>query len=147
MKIAFACDHKGFILKEAIISHIRELGHTVVDCGTDSAERVDYPIYGEKAGRLVASGECDLGVLVCGTGVGISLAANRVKGIRAVCCSDPYTAQLSRNHNNSNILSIGAMVVGEGLALKIVDAYLDAQFMGGRHAERLKMIDEIETRN
>ena len=143
MKIAFACDHKGFILKEAIVSHIRELGHTVVDCGTDSTARVDYPVYGEKAARLVASGECDLGILVCGTGIGISLAANRVKGIRAICCSDPYTAQLGRNHNNSNMLAIGAMVVGEGLALKIVDAYLDAQFMGGRHAERLKMIEAI----
>ncbi len=144
MKIAFGCDHKGFALKGAILNHLKELGHEVIDLGTYDTASVDYPIYGEKVGRMVASGECERGVLVCGTGYGISLAANHVRGIRAVCCSDVYTATLTRSHNDVNVLSMGAMVVGEGLALLILDAFLKTPFLGGRHAERLKMIEDMD---
>lgn len=143
MRIAFGCDHRGYILKQGIIAHLQALGHEVIDCGTSSVERTDYPIYGERVGRMVAGGQCDIGVLVCGTGYGISLAAGRVTGIRAVCCSDPYTARLTRSHNNANVISLGSMVVGEGLALQILDAFFAATFEGGRHAQRLEMIDAI----
>ena len=147
MKIVFGCDNRGYTLKNAIISHLKELGHEVIDVGTDSAERVDYPAYGEKVARLVADGTGDLGVLVCGTGFGISLAANQVKGIRAVNCSDTYTARLSRMHNDANIVSIGSMVVGEGLALDIIDEFLTHSFIGGRHTRRVAMIKEIRERS
>ena len=144
VKIAIGCDHKGFLRKDAVVRHLISAGHEVTDAGTDSAQSVDYPVYGERVGRLVASGECDMGVVLCGTGYGISLAAGRVKGVRAVCCSDVYTARLTRNHNNANVLAMGAMVVGEGLALQILDAFLSEGFLGGRHAERLKMIEAIQ---
>ena len=144
MRIAFGCDHKGYILKSSIIALIRSLGHDVVDFGTDSEESVNYPVYGEKVGRAVSRGECDFGVLICGTGYGISLAASRVRGIRAVNCSDTYTARLTRMHNNANVLSIGSMVVGEGIAKDIVETFLTTGFDGGRHAVRLQMVDEIE---
>ena len=143
MKVAFGCDHKGFILKNALIRHIKAMGHEIVDFGTDSEESVDYPEYGEKVGRAVASGECELGVLVCGTGYGISLAASKVKGIRAVNCSDLYTATLTRKHNNANVISLGSMVVGEGIACQLVEAFLTTEFEGGRHSKRLQMVDEI----
>lgn len=144
MKIAFGCDHKGYILKKAVVNHLKALGHEVVDFGCDSEESVNYPIYGEKVGRAVSSGECDFGVLICGTGFGISLAASKVKGIRAVNCSDAYTARLTRMHNNANVISIGAMVVGEGLALTLVETFLSTSFEGGRHSLRLEMVDKIE---
>ena len=144
MKIAFGCDHKGYILKEAVIKHIKDMGHDVVDFGCDTEESVHYPIYGEKVGRAVSKGECDFGVLICGTGFGISLAASRVKGIRAVNCSDIYTARLTRMHNNANVISIGSMVVGEGLALDLVETFLSTSFEGGRHALRPEMIENIE---
>lgn len=147
MKIAFGCDHRGYILKEAILAHLRENGHEVVDMGTDSTERVDYPVYGERVGRAVASGECALGIVVCGTGFGISLAAGSVKGVRAICCSDAYTARLTREHNNANVLALGSMVVGEGLALTLIDTFVNAKFEGGRHQRRLDMLDEIRARN
>lgn len=144
MKIAFGCDHRGFLLKRAVVDYITSLGHEVVDLGTDSEAKTDYPIYGEKVGRAVSSGECELGVVICGTGFGISLAAGKVKGIRAVNCSDTYTAKLTRMHNNANVLSLGAMVVGEGLALEIVGAFLSTAFEGGRHSRRLEMIENIK---
>ena len=144
MRIAFGCDHKGYILKSSIIALIRSLGHDVVDFGTDSEESVNYPVYGEKVGRAVSRGECDFGVLICGTGFGISLAANKVRGIRAVNCSDTYTARLTRQHNNANVISIGSMVVGEGLARQLVEIFLGTSFEGGRHALRLEMVDNIE---
>ena len=112
--------------------------------GCFSTEQVDYPVVGELAARRVASGECELGVIVCGTGIGISLAANRVKGVRAAACSEPYSAEMARRHNNVNIISFGARVVGEGVACAIVDAFLNARFEGGRHAQRLEMIEEIQ---
>ncbi len=144
MKIAVGSDHGGFELKKAVIAHLEKQGYECVDFGCHSPERCDYPVYGEKAARAVASGECELGVLICGTGIGISLAANRVKGIRAAVCSEPYSAKLTREHNNANIIAFGARVVGEGTAMMIVDAFLNAQFQGGRHAERVAMLDEIK---
>ena len=144
MKIAVGSDHGGFELKKAVIAHLEKQGYECVDFGCHSPERCDYPVYGEKAARAVASGECELGVLICGTGIGISLAANRVKGIRAAVCSEPYSAKLTREHNNANINAFGARVVGEGTAMMIVDAFLNAQFQGGRHAKRVAMLDEIK---
>ena len=143
MKVAFACDHAGFALKEAVIAHLKEMGHEVVDFGCYTPERVDYPVQGEKAARAVASGECALGVLICGTGIGISLAANRVHGIRAAVCSESYSAELTRRHNDANMIAFGARVVGEGTACAILDAFFGAKFEGGRHAQRVSMLDEI----
>ena len=144
MKVAFACDHAGFVLKEAVVAHLKEMGHDVVDFGCCTPERVDYPEQGEKAARAVASGECQLGVLICGTGIGISLAANRVRGIRAAVCSESYSAELTRRHNDANMIAFGARVVGEGTACAILDAFFGAQFEGGRHAQRVAMLDEIK---
>lgn len=144
MKIAIGNDHVGLLLKPAIKDYVSELGYQVIDVGTNSAERTDYPIYGEKVGKLVASGQADLGIVICGTGVGISLAANKVNGIRAVVCSDPYTAKLSREHNNTNILAFGSRVIGTELAKMIVKEWLGTKFIGGRHARRVAMLSDIE---
>ncbi len=143
MKIAIGNDHVAVELKNIISEHLRAKGHEVVNFGTDSTDRFDYPISGYKVGCAVASGECDLGVLICGTGVGISLAANKVPGVRAVVCSEPYSAKLSREHNNTNIVAFGARVVGSELAKMIVDEWLDAELEGGRHQRRIDMIAEI----
>ena len=143
MKVAFGCDHAGYALKEAVVAHLKEMGHEVVDFGCYTPERVDYPAQGEKAARAVASGECQLGVLICGTGIGISLAANRVRGIRAAVCSESYSAELTRRHNDANMIAFGARVVGEGTACAILDAFFGALFEGGRHAQRVAMLDDI----
>lgn len=144
MKIAIGNDRVAVELKNIIKEHLEERGYEVVDFGTNSTERFDYPISGYKVGCAVAAGECDLGVLICGTGVGISLAANAVEGVRAVVCSEPYSAKLSREHNNTNIVAFGARVVGSELAKMIVDEWLDAKFEGGRHQRRIDMIAEIK---
>lgn len=144
MRIGIGNDHVALELKNVIKEHLEELGHEVVDFGTNSPERFDYPIAGYRVGRAVASGEVDLGVLMCGTGVGISLAANKVHGVRACVCSEPYSARLSREHNNTNVLAFGARVVGTELAKMIVDEWLAASFEGGRHARRVAMLEEIE---
>ena len=144
MKIAIGNDHSAVELKHIIMEHLKEKGYEVLNLGTDSEESCDYPVYGEKVGRAVTSGQADLGIAICGTGVGISLAANKVKGIRACVCSEPYTAKLSRMHNNSNVLAFGARVVGSELAKMIVDEWLNAEFEGGRHQRRVDMIMEIE---
>ncbi len=144
MKIAIGNDHVAVKMKNHIIQYLENKGYTVVNFGTDSAERTDYPIYGERVARAVASGDCDLGVLICGTGIGISLAANKVKGIRAAVCSEPYSARLTRQHNNANIIAFGARVVGEAMAEMIVDEFLNAKFEGGRHQARIDMLSAIE---
>jgi len=144
MKIAIGNDHVAVEMKREIAEYLISLGHEVINVGTDSHERCDYPVYGEKVGRAVADGICDLGIAICGTGVGISLAANRVKGIRAVVCSEPYSAALSKQHNNTNVLCFGARVIGIELAKLIVSSWLDAEFEGGRHAARVAMLDEIK---
>ena len=142
MKIAIGNDHVAVDLKEAISAHLAAKGYEIINMGTDSSQRCDYPIYGKKVAMEIISGSADLGILLCGTGVGISLAANKIKGIRAVVCSEPYTAKLSREHNNTNILAMGARVVGVDLAKMIVDAWLEAKFEGERHLTRINMIEE-----
>ncbi|MEK3991629.1 ribose 5-phosphate isomerase B [Robertmurraya sp. FSL R5-0851] len=144
MKIAIATDHVGIELKPIIIDYLNELGHEVVDFGPQSTERTDYPLYGKKVAVEVIEKRVDAGILICGTGVGISISANKVKGIRAVVCSEPYTAKLSKEHNNTNILAFGSRVIGSELAKMIVKAWLEAEFEGGRHANRVNMISEIE---
>ena len=143
MRIAIGNDHTAVDLKNTIVDYLTELGYDVINLGTDSRESCDYPVYGEKVGRAVADGQADLGIAICGTGVGISLAANKVKGVRACVCSEPYTAKLSRMHNNSNVLAFGARVVGDELAKMIVKEWLDAEFEGGRHQRRVDMLDEM----
>ena len=146
MKIAIGNDHTAVDMKNHIKKYLEDKGYDIVNYGTDTSDSVDYPIYGEKVAKAVASGECNLGILICGTGIGISLAANKVKGIRAVVCSEPYSARLSRQHNNTNILAFGARVIGIELAKMIITEWLDAEFEGGRHATRVGMIMDIETR-
>ena len=144
MKIAIGNDHVAVEMKREITEYLQSLGHEVINYGTDSSDRCDYPVYGEKVARAVVGGEAERGILICGTGVGISLAANRVRGIRAVVCSEPYSAALSRQHNNTNILAFGARVIGIELAKLIVKSWLDAEFEGGRHLTRVQMLDEIK---
>ena len=147
MKIGIGNDHSALELKAEIIELLKERGHEGVDYGTNSPESCDYPVYGEKVGRAVASGEVERGILICGTGLGISLAANKVKGVRAAVCSEPFTAKMSRAHNNCNILAFGARVVGAELAKMIVETWLDTEFEGGRHQRRVDMLMDIENRN
>ena len=142
--LALGSDHVGIELKDVIKKMLDEKGIEYKDYGCYSTERTNYPIYGQKVAKAIVSGECEKGLLFCGTGVGISLAANKVHGIRAVVCSDCYTAVLSRQHNNSNILALGSRVVGIDLAKMIVEHWLSAEFEGGRHADRIEMLKEIE---
>ena len=144
MKIAMGNDHAAVEMKQEIMAYLREKGYEVLNLGTDSSESCDYPLYGEKVGQAVANGEADLGIAICGTGIGISLAANKVPGIRAAVCSEPYSAKLSRMHNDTNVLCFGARVVGTELAKMIVDEWLSAEFLGGRHQRRVDMIMAIE---
>ena len=142
--IALANDHAGIALKEEIKKLLDKRGLEYKDFGTNTEASVDYPIYGEAAGKAVASGECDRGIIICGTGVGISIAANKVPGVRAALCTDCFTAEMTRRHNNANILALGARVLGSGLALKIVETFLDTEFEGGRHERRVDIITAIE---
>lgn len=144
MKIAIGCDHTAIDLKETIKKHLQDKGHEVEDVGTYSKESCDYPLYGFKVANKIINGEAERGVLICGTGVGISLAANKVKGIRAVVCSEPYTAKMARMHNNAQIVAMGARVVSDGLATDIVDAFMNAEFEGGRHQRRVDILSRIE---
>lgn len=144
MKIAMGADHAGFNLRNEVKAHLIELGHEVVDAGTDSAERTDYPIWGSRAAHLVADGECDLGVIVCGSGIGISIAANKVPGARCVVCTEPFSAEMARRHNNANMLAMGERFIGVDMAKSIVDAFLAAEFEGGRHAGRVDLFSRIE---
>ena len=144
MKIAIGNDHTAVKLKTHIKNFLENKGYDVTDFGTSSEERTDYPLYGYKVARAVANKEFDFGILICGTGIGISLAANKVKGIRAAVCSEPYSAKLSRAHNNANIIAFGSRVVGSSLADMIVEEFLTAEYEGGRHRKRIDMISEIE---
>lgn len=147
MRIAIGNDHTATELKAVIMDYVRELGHEVINFGTDSKESCDYPKYGELVGRAVVAGEADCGILICGTGVGISIAANKVRGVRAGVCSDCATARLIREHNDANIIAFGARIVGSELAKDMVKAYLSAEFQGGRHQSRVDMFREIEENN
>lgn len=144
--IAIGCDHGGFALKQEIMKYLDEKGLEYKDYGTYTEESCDYPIYGEAVGRAVASGECERGIIICGTGIGISIAANKIRGVRAAVCQDCYSAEMTRRHNDANILSMGARVLGSGLALKIVETFLNTPFEGGRHARRVNLITELENK-
>ena len=143
LKIAVASDHGGFALKEKVKEHLVKRGFEVDDLGTHSEESVDYPVYGKACGEAVASGKADLGVVVCGTGIGISIAANKVKGIRCGLCTSVEMAHLTKQHNNANILALGGRTTEPELALKIVDEWLDTEFEGGRHQRRVDMLDQM----
>lgn len=144
MKIAIGNDHVAIEMKNEIMEYLKSEGYEVINVGTDSIERFNYPISGYKVAKMVANKEVDYGVLICGTGVGISLSANKVHGIRACVCSDPYTAKLSKQHNNTNIIAFGSRVIGIETAKMIVDEWLNAKYEGGRHQTRIDMITEIE---
>jgi len=144
MRIAVGADHGGYELKEAIKAHLERRGYEVRDFGTYSTESVDYPDIAVKVARAVAGGDFALGILTCGTGIGMCITANKVRGVRAALCHDTYSARLTREHNDSNILTMGGRVIGPSLALDIVDAWLGAEFQGGRHARRVGKIREIE---
>ena len=147
MKIAIGNDHAATALKFEIMEYVKSLGHEVINFGTDTNDSCDYPLFGEKVGRAVVAGEADCGILICGTGVGISIAANKVKGVRAAVCSDSATARLVKEHNNANILAFGARIVGPELAKDMVKSYLEAEFGGERHQRRIDLLHEIEKRN
>ncbi|SMX37490.1 ribose 5-phosphate isomerase B [Octadecabacter ascidiaceicola] len=140
-RIVLSSDHADIELRQTIAKHVAAKGWDVVDIGPMTSESTHYPIHGEAAAQKVASGDCQLGIILCGTGQGIMMAANKVKGIRCGVCSDTFSARMIRQHNDANMLSLGARVTGEGLALDIVDAFLDAEFEGGRHATRVAMIE------
>lgn len=144
MKIAIGCDHGGIVLKDAVTSTLEALGAEVVDLGTNSLDSVDYPTYGLKVAETVASGQCDAGVIMCGTGIGISISANKVPGIRCAVVTNTYMAKLTKNHNNANIISLGGRVITPDEAKDIVTAWYTAEYEGGRHQRRLDMITDIE---
>jgi ribose 5-phosphate isomerase B len=147
MKIAIGNDHVATSIKRVIAEHLVSLGHEVVNFGTDTTERIDYPIPAKRVADAVASGECERGILICGTGIGISLAANKVRGIRAAVCSETYSAKMARAHNDANIIAFGARVVGEEVAKAIVEVFLATDYEGGRHQARVDMIAQIEGGN
>jgi len=142
--IALGSDHGGFALKEEIKRHLEERGIPFRDFGTDSEASCDYPVYAEKVAKAVAGGEAEKGILCCGTGIGMSMAANKVRGIRCACCGDCFSAEMTRRHNDANVLALGGRVTGAGLAVKIVDLFLDTPFEGGRHARRVGMVMKLE---
>lgn len=144
MKIIIGSDHAGYALKEKVKEKLKSDGDTVIDAGPETADRVDYPVYGSKVGHMVASGEGDYGIVICGSGIGISIAANKVNGIRAALCGEPLSAKLARQHNNANVLAMGARIIGEAMAMEIVATFLSTDFEGGRHAARVELIQEIE---
>ena len=142
--IVLGADHGGFELKNKIKTHLENSGYAVIDVGTNSPESCDYPIFASRLCTKIQNNEAELGILVCGTGIGMSMAANKHKGIRAACCSDTFSARLTRLHNNANVLCIGARVVGEGLGIDLVEAFINAEFEGDRHIKRLSLIEDIE---
>ena len=145
-KLVLASDHAGFYLKNALVKLFVEAGYEVIDCGTDSDASCDYPVFAEKLCDKINSGEAELGILCCGTGIGMSMAANKVKGIRAACCSDIFSAKFTRLHNDANVLCLGARVVGEGLAWELAECFVTTPFEGGKHARRVGLIHDIENK-
>ncbi|MDY5099910.1 MAG: ribose 5-phosphate isomerase B [Oscillospiraceae bacterium] len=145
MMLAIASDHGGFALKQEIMAHLRATGVEFEDLGTYSEESCDYPVYAEKLGKAVAAGDYEKGILICGTGIGISIAANKIHGVRAALCGDCYSAEMCRRHNNANVLALGGRVLGVELAKRIVDTFLTAPFEGGRHQRRVDLISALET--
>lgn len=144
MKVAMAADHAGWELKDRLKSHVAELGHEVLDLGTNGPDSVDYPDLGAECGRAVADGRAELGILVCGSGLGIAMAAGKVPGVRAATCHDHFTAEMCRRHNDANVMAMGQRVVGEGVALDMVETFLATPFEGGRHARRVGKINDLD---
>lgn len=148
MKIAIGCDHAGFPLKETVINQVKRLGHEVIDCGTFSCERADYPDYADKVAKLVAAGQADRGILICGSGVGVCVAANKTKGVRACVCHDAYSAKQAVEHDALNVLCLGARIIGTAVAEELTERFLSASFQAGtRHEMRLNKVKTIEETN
>lgn len=147
MKIVLASDHGGFQLKETIKEHLIKKGYTINDIGVYNADSADYPDYGQKAAKMVSNKECDRGIIICGTGIGISIAANKVNGIRCALCTNEFMAEMSRMHNDANMIALGERVLGKGIALNIVDIWLSTEFEGGRHENRVNKLMKIEKTN
>jgi ribose 5-phosphate isomerase B len=146
MKVALGCDHAGFILKDVVAACLAQAGHEVLDEGTDSGASCDWPEFAERVGARVSSGEAERGIAICGTGAGMAMAANKLPGVRAALCNDLYTARYSRLHNDANVLTMGARVIGSGVAEEIVRTWMETPFEGGRHARRLEKLAEVESR-
>ena len=144
MKLSIGCDHGGFALKEHVKAYLIDRGHEVLDCGTDSTASCDYPLFGRAAAEAVADGRCERGIVICTTGIGISITANKVKGIRCALCSDPLSAEMTRRHNDANMLAMGAGMIGRNMAERIVDTFLSTDFEGGRHQRRVDLISAME---
>ena len=144
MKISLGCDHGAFTLKEHIKDYLTQKGHEVVDCGTYSADSCDYPVFAQAAAQRVSSGECERGIVMCTTGIGISISANKVKGVRCALCSEPLSAEMTRRHNDANMLAMGAALIGRNMADRIVEVFLSTEFEGGRHQRRVDLMMDIE---
>ena len=144
--IALGSDHGGYLLKEELKKHLEQEGYEFIDFGTDSTASCDYPVYAEKVCRAIQSGECEKGILICGTGIGMSMCANKCKGIRAAVCGDHFSAEFTRRHNDANVLCMGARVIGPGVALQLADIFLTTEYEGGRHANRVSMMMELENK-
>jgi len=142
MNLVIASDHAGFAMKENVKKYLEEQGHTVIDCGTDSEASCDYPVFAKALCKEINDGNAELGILICGTGIGMSMAANKVKGIRAAVCSDYFSTKFTRAHNNTNVMCIGARVMGEGLALELIEVFLHTPFEGGKHLRRVNMLED-----
>ena len=144
MKISIGCDHGAYALKEHLKTYLADRGHEVVDCGTDSTDSCDYPIFAREAARLVAGGSCQRGIVLCTTGIGVSMCANKVHGVRCALCSDPYSAEMTRRHNDANVLAMGAGIIGKNMAERIADVFLSTEFEGGRHQRRIDLMMDLE---
>ena len=144
MKISMGCDHGGYLLKEHVKMYLTDKGHEIVDCGCNSLDSCDYPQFGAAAARAVAAGQCERGIVICTTGIGISITANKVRGIRCALCSEPLSAEMTRKHNNANVLAMGAGMTGPNMAERIVDTFLATEFEGGRHQRRVDGIAAVE---
>ena len=142
--LSIGCDHAAYNLKLKLIPYLEEKGYEILDVGTDSPDSCDYPVFAKRVCENIQNGVCELGILICGTGIGMSMAANKHKGIRAACCSDTFSARLTRLHNDANVLCFGARVVGQGLALDLADIFVDTEFEGGKHKKRIDMFVDIE---
>lgn len=142
MNLVIACDHAGFALKENVKKYLSAQGHAVIDCGTDSEASCDYPVFAKALCKEITDGNAELGILICGTGIGMSMAANKVRGIRAALCSDYFSAKFTRAHNDANVICLGARVTGEGLALELIDIFLNTPFEGGKHLRRINMFED-----
>jgi len=143
-KVAFGCDHGGYDYKEQVIKHLNDKGVEIIDCGTYNRESVDYPVFADKVCNEITSNNAEAGILICGTGIGMSIAANKHRGIRAACCENTYSARMTRAHNDSNVLCFGARVIGIEVALDMIDLFLDTEFMGGRHERRVAMLNDLD---